>query len=119
MLGKVVTESQRDWDTRIPAVMAAYWATVHDATGYFLNFLTFGRELRAAIDLVLAGTDDTWYANPDEFVEALRLNQREAYALARDHLRRRAERNKNSYDMRCVPVLPQLGMTIGFGIIIR
>ena len=45
MLGKVVSESQRDWDTKMPAVMAAYRATVDEATGYSPNFLMFGREL--------------------------------------------------------------------------
>ena len=60
----------------------------------------FGRELRAPIDVVLGGSEETQYANRDEFVEAELLNQKEAYALARYHLGRRAERNKHSYDMR-------------------
>ena len=79
--------------------MAAYRVKVHDATGYSSNFLMFGRELRAPVDLVLRVPDDTRYANLDEFVEAVRLSQREAYALARDHLGMRAERNKHSYGM--------------------
>ena len=46
----------------------------------------FGRELRAPIDLGLGEPEETQYANPDDFVEAGRLNQKEAYALARGHL---------------------------------
>ena len=38
MLGKVITEAQRDWDTKVQGVMAAYRATVHDATGYSPQF---------------------------------------------------------------------------------
>ena len=83
--------------------MAAYRAIVHEAAGYSLNFLMFGKKLRASIDLVLGGPEETQYANPDEFVEVVRLNKKEAYALARDHLGRRAERNKHSYDMRARP----------------
>ena len=89
--------------------MAAYRATVHEATGYSPNFLMFGRELRAPIDLVWGGPGDPEYANPDDFVEAVRLLQREAYALARDHLKRRAERNKNNYDVRARPVKFEIG----------
>ena len=103
MLGKVITEAQRDWDTKVQGVIVAYCATVHDATGYSPNFLMFGRELRATIDLVLGGPEETQYTNPEEFVEALRLNQKEAYALAGDHLGRRAERNKDNYEMRARP----------------
>ena len=53
--GHVVCESRKDWDERVPMVMAAYRASRHEATGYSPNFLMFDREVRAAIDLVLAG----------------------------------------------------------------
>ena len=71
--------------------------------------MMFGRELRTPIDLVLGGPRKVEYANPVEFVEAVRLTQREAYALARDHMRRRAERNKHSYDLRARPTRFEVG----------
>ena len=37
MLGKVVSESQRDWDERSPLVLAAYQATPHESTGMTPN----------------------------------------------------------------------------------
>ena len=55
MLGKVVTKSQRDWDTKVPAV---YQVTVHAVAVYSPNFLMFGRKLRAPINLVLGGLQD-------------------------------------------------------------
>ncbi len=58
MLGKVVAESQRDWDQHVAPVMAAYRSTIHASTGYTPNFLVYGRENRAPIDLVLAVDDD-------------------------------------------------------------
>ena len=51
MLGKVVDESQKDWDRRLPQVMSAYNATVQQSTGFSPNFLVYGRENRALIDL--------------------------------------------------------------------
>ena len=53
MLGKVVAENQKDWDTKLPFVMAAYRASQHESTGYSPNDLVFGRELRAPLDVVL------------------------------------------------------------------
>ena len=37
MLGKVVNETQRDWDEKLPMVLAAYRASVHQYTGYSPN----------------------------------------------------------------------------------
>ena len=98
-------------------LMAAYRATVHEATGYSPNFVMFGMELRVPIDLVLERPGDAKYPNPDVFVEAVRLDEREAYALARDHLGRRTKRNKTV--MKCWLARPSLRLAIGSGITIR
>lgn len=34
MLAKVVVDNQKDWNEKIPSVMAAYRASVHEATSY-------------------------------------------------------------------------------------
>ena len=53
MLGKIVEENKRDWDTEVQFVMAAYRASVHDTTAYTPNLLALGREVRAALDIIL------------------------------------------------------------------
>ena len=53
MLGKIVEENQRDGDTKVQFVIAAYIASVHDTTGYTPNFLALGREVRAPLDIIL------------------------------------------------------------------
>ena len=45
MLGKIVEENQRDWDTKVQFVMVAYRASVHYTTGYTPNFLALRREV--------------------------------------------------------------------------
>jgi transposase InsO family protein len=55
MLGKVVQNNQRDWDERLPAILAAYRSTNHEATGYTPNYVKFGREARAPLDLLYGG----------------------------------------------------------------
>jgi len=52
MLGKIVSEQQRDWDTHVAYVLAAYNATEHSATGYTPNMLVYGRELRFPNELM-------------------------------------------------------------------
>ena len=109
MLGKVISELQRDWGTKILGVMAAYRATVHEAKSYSTNIQMFGRELRAPIDLVHGdqrkSSTPTWTRLWRRFASP----KREAYALARDILGRRAERNKHSYDMRSRPTKFEVG----------
>ena len=101
MLAKVVTESQRDWDRHVAPVMAAYRSTIHQSTGYTPNFLVYGRENRAPIDLILAVEDepDEIGTSPDQFVNDLLQRQRQAHRLAREHLGQAAERRKKEYDL--------------------
>ena len=52
MMGKVVSDSQKDWDLQLPFVMAAYRSTVHASTNFTPNYLMMAREVRAPVDLV-------------------------------------------------------------------
>ena len=102
MLAKVVSESQRDWDKHVAPVMAAYRSTVHRSTGYSPNFIIYGRENRAPVDLVLAVGDEhpDIGSSPDAYVQELLERQRKAYDIARLHLGQAAERRKREYDFR-------------------
>jgi transposase InsO family protein len=102
MIGKVISETQKDWDRHVSPVMAAYRATVHKSTGYSPNFMIFGRENRAPVDLVLAVGDEPVgvATSPDEFVQQLIDRLRKAHDIARQHLGRAAERRKREYDVR-------------------
>ena len=105
MLAKVVSENQRDWDKRLPAVMAAYRSYRHESTGFTPNFLVFGRENKAPIDLVLGPvTEDSVYQQPagtyDEFAEQQIAICQEAHQIAHAQLGHAAERRKVDYDQR-------------------
>ena len=86
MLGKVVSESQRDWDDRFPAVLAAYR---HESTGYTPNRLFLGREVRMPLDLLLdlPEHERTQTLSVNDFVRQTQERTADAYALAREHLR--------------------------------
>ena len=85
MIGKVVDRSQRDWDERLPAVMAAYRASKHEATGFSPNFLVLGEEVRAPLDLVLGEpVSEPGEISYEGFVEDKVKKMQEAYALVRE-----------------------------------
>ena len=48
MIAKCVKESQRDWDLKLPMVLAAYRASCHSATSLTPNRIVFGREKHSA-----------------------------------------------------------------------
>jgi len=100
MLGKVVAENQKDLDTKLPYVMAAYRASQHES-GYSPNYLVFGRELRAPLDVVLdlPKTRDE-VMSYDGYVSELDEKLRYAYRAVKAHLGRAANRGKRHYDLR-------------------
>ena len=51
MMAKVVDVKQKKWVEFLPFVTAAYNSTAHDSTSFSPNFLLFGRELIAAVDI--------------------------------------------------------------------
>lgn len=105
MIGKVILEHQRNWDEVLPYVVSAYRASVHEATGYTPNFLIFGRENRAPLDLVYGRPEETdaapkpYAAYVNEWCERME----KAYTLVRGHLKHAAERRRHSYDLRVRP----------------
>lgn len=111
MLAKVVSKSQRDWDERLPFVMSAYRATVHNSTGYSPNRLFLGRENRMPIDVAMGldPRDNPEAESTDDFVQRQQDVAEESYRLAREHLGQSAERRKCAYDTRVKPTKFQRG----------
>jgi len=101
MLGKVISDAQRDWDDYLPSVMAAYRATPHESTGYSPNRLLLGREVRMPLDVLMGlPTVENTESTAVEFVNKTKERMTEAYTLAREHLRVAAEHQKSYYDVR-------------------
>ena len=89
MMGRMVSEQQRDWDLCLPYVMAAYRATVHQSTGYSPNYLMLAREVRSPVDLVFGTPSDRPPASYDDYSTAMEERMKQAYSLVRQHLGRR------------------------------
>jgi transposase InsO family protein len=105
MLGKVVSESQRDWDEHLPFVMAAYRASSHTSTGLSPNLLFLGHENRMPLDVVmgLPVSDGEGYASTGDFISTMRSRMDRAYKIARQQLKTAAMRRKTDYDIRVRP----------------
>ena len=114
MLGKVIDTNQRNWDEFLPSVMAAYRASRHEATGYTPNFLVFGRENAAPLDVVfgIPDSDRPHYETYDDYAEHKIEVMRKAYSLAREQLEVSAERSKRYYDLKVRPGRYQVGQWV-------
>ena len=116
MLGMSVQQNQRDWDDRLPYVMAAYRASGHESTKFTANMLVFGRENRAPADLVLSSVqgESEQYDSIDYYVFELQSKLREAHQLARSHLRTTAERRKETYDTKVKCAIFDVGQWVWY-----
>ena len=88
MLGTVLSESQRDWDDKLPHVMSAYRATIHSSTGYSPNKLFLGRESRMPVDLAMGLPRQESHASEtyDDYVSNVQETVEKSYHLVREHL---------------------------------
>ncbi len=112
ILAKIVRDDQRDWCERVPVAAAAYRASVHEATGYTPNLLTYGKENRAPVDIVFGcpeEEDESRYVSIEEFVASRQIMMRDVYNRVHQHLGVAAERRKERYDVKVRP----LGFTVG------
>ena len=104
MIGRVVTDSQKEWDEILPFVMAAYRSSTHESTGHSPNFLMYGREARAPVDVVLGTPPSDTPATADAYADELYQRLVDAYRLVREQLGLVAVRSKQHYDLRVRPV---------------
>jgi len=101
---RMVSNHQKEWDLLLPHVMAAYRASVHQSTGFSPNYLMFGREVRAPVDLVFDIAAEEPPASYDDYVTSLENRKRQAYGLVCKNLGVTAERMKRQYDLRVRPL---------------
>jgi len=111
MLGKIVSENQRDWDSHVAYVLAAYNAKEHSATGFTPNMIVYGREMRFPNELMYTdvGDDEAITTSSIEFVAERQMLFRKAFTLARETLGIAAECSKKRYDMQVKPMSYKVG----------
>jgi len=97
MMAKVVDTKQRRWVEFLPFITAAYNATIHDSTSFSPNFLFFGRELTAPLDIAL-GLPSEEPLSTNAYAQHVRDLMAEAYSLVRSNTSKKAADMKCQYD---------------------
>src|SRR5208282_5494139 len=89
-----------DWPDHLQTVVAAYRATVHEATGMSPNRIFLGHEVRLPIDLALGARPDECDVQPPvtDHVYDLRERMHRDGLLVRERLGRAAMKMKTRYD---------------------
>ena len=103
MIGRMIDEHHRDWDSLLPYVMAAYQSSRHEATHFTPNYLMMGRKVRAPVDIVYAVPEAAQPSTYDDYADELHHRMTSAYSFVREHLQEAACRSKRYYDMRVRP----------------
>ena len=105
ILGKIISENQRDWCEKVPIAAAAYRASVHEATGYTPNRLMLGRETLAPLDIVMGVPpgEEAGSQSADQFVTEQQRVMRDVYTVVRGNLQQAADRRKKNNDIRVRP----------------
>ena len=116
MLGKVIAENQKDWDSHLPAVLSAYRASKHESTGFTPYELVTGQKPRMPIDIVLGdvSADRPKHENYTEYVEDLRERLTKSHQIAREHLGVTADRRKQEYDLKVKPRSFEIGEKVWY-----
>ena len=98
LLSKVVSDSQRDWQDKLPMIAAAYNAAQHETTNYSPYYIVYGREYRTPLDLTLP-SQNTSYGNTEiDYVELLQNRLKEIYKTVNNRLKTSTQRMKTRYD---------------------
>jgi len=116
MLGKVIADNQKDWDSHLSAVLSAYRASKHESTGFTPYELVTGQKPRMPIDIVLGdvSADRPRHENYTEYVEDLRERLTKSHQIAREHLVVAADRRKQECDLKVKPRSFEIGEKIWY-----
>ena len=109
LMGKVTDNHKQDWDLVVPHVLSAYRSTQHDSTGYTPNYLMYGRQVNAPVDIILGEKPQEQYEDFDAYVDQLQDRLYNAYEITRQALRKNADANKRKYDVRVRPTPYKVG----------
>ena len=97
MLTTLVNEARNAWNERLPYVMMAYWALVHESTGLTPNKLMLNHETNLPIDPMVGAPTDTSVC-PVQYVQWIREASEHAFEFVQRTLRASAEQQKRLYD---------------------
>ena len=100
-LAKLVDRSQRDWDSKIPAILSAYRTAKNESTKFSPFYVIDGRDPVLPVDTLLA---PKYRYQGEEYVPTMLENMHSAHHQVRHNLEQSHERSKVYYDRKAKPV---------------
>jgi len=94
MMGRVVSENQKDWEICLPCILAGHRASTHQSTEYTPNFLMFAREMRAPANLVFGIPAEKSPSSYDDYSVEMENRMKQAFCFVLGHLGTTAERTQ-------------------------
>ena len=94
LMSKVIDEHQRDWAERLPMIVAAYNASVNEATDFSPFYLMYGREYKTPLDVTLEVDAPYAAGTTSDYGYQLRERLQAAYTTVNKHMNSRTQRMK-------------------------
>ena len=102
MIKAYMKGQQRDWDKHLGCLAGAYRASVHETTGFTPNLLMLGREVRLPAQILYSSCTNDEFVSYSHYVEELKSRMEAAHNVARQHLGKAAQRQKDAYDAKSI-----------------
>ena len=100
MLSKCVTQYGRDWDERLPYVLFAYRASVHESTRESPFYLLYGRDPRLPTETALCQPTTKYQVDIQDYRTELVTHLSDAWHLAQQNISDAQSKQKRNYDKR-------------------
>ena len=98
MLGTMSEKQKSDWKSHVPILTHAYYAAMHESTGFAPFFLMFGRHPRLAIDDFLGIRSSEERKSHQDYADILKNRLSDAYKCASEDAAHKGEKYKHYYD---------------------
>eukprot|EP01132_Coremiostelium_polycephalum_P010890 gene10890-13341_t len=102
MLKAYVIANAYSWDEYIPMVLFAYRTSVQSSTGFSPYYLTYGREPKIPLDVLLPRICKVDFKVPSDWKESIEKNLRVAFKIARENMKNAQESQAIHYNKKKV-----------------
>ena len=103
MLGTLIPEQERDWNSHVPTLVHAYNCTRNAATGLSLHYLLFGREPRLPVDVEfeLQRESQKGYPGESNYISQQKRRLKFAHKKTKHMAKRQQAKHRELYDQKC------------------
>ena len=98
MLSKCVEKHGRDWNERLPYVLFAYRASVHESTRESPFYLMYGRDARLPTKTALSQPTTPYQVDIRDYRTQLVTHLSDAWNLAQGNIAKAQAKQKRNYD---------------------